>query len=35
MTLWNDCFGNLSIEKQRELKKILNEVNEIVGLKKE
>ena len=35
MTLWNDCFGDLSIEQQRELKKQLNGINKIVGLKQE
>jgi len=35
LSLWNDCFGDLPIEQQRELKKTLNEVNKIVGLKKE
>jgi hypothetical protein len=32
MTLWNDCFGDLSQEEQRKLKITLNKINKIVGL---
>jgi len=35
MTLWNECFGDLPMDTQRELAKKINVINEIVGLQRE
>ncbi len=35
MSIWNECFGDLSIKEQNKLKKDINKINKLVGLKEE